>query len=416
MTKKIIIILLVCAIPLVTTGLCVVYYLSSRGQGVKNIPSLLPASALLTSVYALVLFLMVTYYYYKNKELRFKVDTSAGRMEGLVRQNRDLQGRIELLAAAREVGLILNEDVEFKTILQKVLEITANLTGVQEAEEVTIFLKGELSDELLPRAQRKGNKTYFDDELKNRPLDWRNVKESFQYERLFILTESEELDFTMPLIADREPVGVMKIKTILEGTQQEKMEKTKELQLNLQEFVKIVSLAIKTPSLYTRTITDGLTNLFNKQHFLSQLRTFFEVAQRYKTELSLIMVDIDHFKLINDQYGHLTGDTVLKEVTALIDKNLRKSSSAYRYGGEEIAIILPNTPLNGARTTAERLRKKIKAKKLIADSGQTIKVTISSGLAVYEKGITDIRDLIRRADQALYRAKQMGRDRVEVWK
>lgn len=418
MLRKIIITLLACAIPLITLGLCIIHYLVPDDQGAhayKSYLSILVSLSLLTSIYGLFVLLLVIYFYHKNKELRLLITNSAKRAEGLDRQGRDLQARIDLLAASREVGLILNEDVEFRTILQKVLEITANLVGPREAEEVTIFLKDELSDELFPRAQRKENKTWFDDDLQNKALDWRNVKESLQHQRLFFFTDGEYLDFSLPLIADRESVGVMKIKTILEGTQSEKTGKIKILQDHLQEFIKIVSLAIKTPNLYTRTITDGLTNLFTKQHFLTQLRTFFEVARRYETELSLIMLDIDHFKSINDQYGHLTGDKVLKEIASIIVKNLRASSSVYRYGGEEIVIILPHTLLAGAHATAERLRKKIEARKFSTDEDEKIRVTVSLGVTAYEKGITDMRDLMRRADQALYRAKQNGRNRCEVW-
>jgi diguanylate cyclase (GGDEF)-like protein len=415
--KKLIIPLLVFALPLTTIGFCVIYYLSppEPGASAKSFPTVFISLSALTAFYTLCLILILVYLKDKNRDAREHIKSSAHREEDLVRQTHELQNRIELLAAAREIGLILNEDVEFKTILEKVLEITANLVGHEEAEEVTIFLKDEISGKLVPSAQRKDDRTLFDEDLQATQLDWRNVKESFEHGRLFFTADGETLDFTLPLIADRESLGVMQIKSLLEGSQQEKESKTKILQQHLQEFSKMISLAIKTPNLYNRTITDGLTNLFTKQHFLTQLHTFFELTKRYETPLSLIMIDIDHFKSINDNYGHLTGDIVLKEAAALIEQNLRASSSTYRYGGEEIALILPNTNSAGAQSVAERLRKKMEAKRFTSDNGDKIKVTISLGVSDYQKDMVDIRDLIRRADESLYKAKQSGRNQVQVW-
>ena len=126
------------------------------------------------------------------------------------------------------------------------------------------------------------------------------------------------------------------------------------------------------------------------------------------------MFDIAHFKKVNDTYGHLTGDVVLKGVSETLKATLRATSTAYRYGGEEIAIILPLSSKEDARVFAERLRKKIESQNFVSDTGQKLKVTISLGVAEYKAEMADFKELISQADTALYRAKQGGRNQTIV--
>ncbi len=160
-------------------------------------------------------------------------------------------------------------------------------------------------------------------------------------------------------------------------------------------------------------IRDHLTGLYNHNHFYLHLDEDFMRAARYRTPLSLIMLDIDYFKDINDTQGHRAGDMVLKELAMLIKKTVRKSDIVARYGGEEFAIILTNTKLAGAADEAERLRKKIEAYEFRAFPH--IRVTMSLGVAAYpHKEISSGGDLVTRADEALYRAKHGGRNRTVV--
>lgn len=424
-SRRIIIILLVCAIPLTTLTLVTVYHFSSAYQS-PQFPHtfwlLLGSLAALTSIYALFLAFLMALLNRKQKKQAAKITTLGKTNKELLSYNRDLQSRIDLLSATREVSLILNEDVDFETILKKVLEITAHLSGPEhsgkEAEEVVIFLNedGHAKTSLLPKAYRKWGKTYFEDELKSQSIDAQNVLEAFEHQRLFLASAGDEFNFTLPLVADRERLGVIKVKTLLEGDPQEKAEQTNQLQRNLQEFAQILALAIKTPSLYTRTITDALTGLFSKRHFFTQLETYFQLARRYKKPAALIMIDIDYFKQINDSYGHPTGDLVLKEMAKLIERRVRATSSAYRYGGEEIAVLLPNTSGKGAHTVAERIRKKIERHRFPHYNGKRIKCTISLGIAQYNATMEDARELVTRADNALYQAKQTGRNKTCIYK
>ena len=425
MGKKIFITFVVCAIPIATIIITLFYHSSDAYQSphfFKTFPPLITALAALTAVYSLFLAVLIAVLNWENRKLKNWTRKTEATNEEMRSQNRELQTRIELLSATREISLILNEDVDFDAILEKVLEVTDHLLesinppraipGQSDTDEITIFFKDTISDQLNPKAQRKQNQTYFENHFKKIPADATNVKEAVEHNRILFLTEGRELDLTCPLVADREVIGALKIKTVIVGTQEEKSTQIRLLQTTLQEFVKILALAIKTPDLYQRAITDGLTNLFAKRHFLAQLHTYFEISRRHNEPLSLIMMDIDHFKNINDTYGHLTGDIILKETAKLLKDSIRATSSAYRYGGEELAVILPNTPLAGAMTLAERLRKKIDARKFTSHEGEALKITVSFGVAEYQKEMGDMKELLHQADTALYQAKETGRNKV----
>jgi two-component system cell cycle response regulator len=158
---------------------------------------------------------------------------------------------------------------------------------------------------------------------------------------------------------------------------------------------------------------DSLTGLHNRQAILGKLREIINHAKRYKKNFSLIMLDLDHFKKVNDRYGHLTGDDVLEKVAALIGRNIRNTDVAGRYGGEEFIIILTQTDLPSASDVAERIRKVIERAEMRDSAGNVFSITVSQGLSGWEPG-EDAYSLISRADEALYKAKENGRNRVEI--
>ncbi len=160
---------------------------------------------------------------------------------------------------------------------------------------------------------------------------------------------------------------------------------------------------------------DGLTGLYNHRFFQELMDKEVSRAKRYKRPLSLIMLDIDHFKKINDTYGHPQGDIVLKTISRIIKDSIRASDIAARYGGEEFAIVLPETDRNGAESVSERLRRKIASEKINLN-GNVVFVTVSLGVAVVERfnDRIDKNKIIEVADSALYRSKNTGRNRVTV--
>lgn len=163
--------------------------------------------------------------------------------------------------------------------------------------------------------------------------------------------------------------------------------------------------------IYRMTIIDGLTQVHVKRYLLEALDKELMRARRHQRELSFLMIDIDHFKKINDVHGHLAGDHVLKEVARLIQQRIRRDEVLARYGGEEFAIILPETTLEGGCALAEGLREKIEESRFVFQ-GETIRVTISIGAAVLIEEHRTSLDLIKKADEKLYEAKRAGRNRV----
>lgn len=156
---------------------------------------------------------------------------------------------------------------------------------------------------------------------------------------------------------------------------------------------------------------DALTGLLNRGAFDQQLAVEFERARRYGRPLALVMVDVDYFKGINDRYGHVTGDRVLSAVGQQLKSGLRGCDYAGRYGGEEMAMILPETALEGAWLAAERVRASIESM-VVHDPGVVLRVTVSAGVAVLTDAHADVNALIASADAAMYQAKRQGRNRT----
>lgn len=174
-------------------------------------------------------------------------------------------------------------------------------------------------------------------------------------------------------------------------------------------------LLLKMRFLYSETeylsVTDGLTGLYNRRHFEYNIEREFLRSQRYNSDLSLALVDIDFFKKVNDTYGHQFGDYVLKEISGIISLSFRKTDMIYRYGGEELAIILTETSMENASIPLERLRKKVSEHKF-SYNGQETNMTISIGLSTNTKLLKTQREFVEWADKALYKAKQSGRNKV----
>jgi diguanylate cyclase (GGDEF)-like protein len=159
--------------------------------------------------------------------------------------------------------------------------------------------------------------------------------------------------------------------------------------------------------------TDGLTGLVNRRVFGAHLAARLREAQRYRRQLSLLLLDVDHFKKVNDTHGHPAGDTVLRGVAMLAAAQARETDLVARYGGEEMALILPETDLGGARAIAERLRAAVATAEHATDQGP-LRVTVSIGVATWPGSGQTADELLAAADRALYRAKQSGRNRVEA--
>jgi two-component system cell cycle response regulator len=166
-------------------------------------------------------------------------------------------------------------------------------------------------------------------------------------------------------------------------------------------------------AIYQMVMRDGLTEVFNRRKFQEEGAREVARATRHERPLTLLMFDIDHFKVVNDTYGHLCGDSVLKQIAARVSDLVRPEQIFARVGGEEFAVLCPETDSDGAAKMAQRMRDVFAAKPF--DCGAvTIVVTCSFGVAGVGAGTRGLEDLVAAADRALYRAKNLGRDRIEV--
>jgi diguanylate cyclase (GGDEF)-like protein len=189
----------------------------------------------------------------------------------------------------------------------------------------------------------------------------------------------------------------------------------RELEESLIESSRHIAMAIKRDEDIERALTDGLTGLLKKEKFVIDLREAFAATAEGGESLALLMVDIDHFKKVNDTYGHLTGDLILKGVASVLRRKIRNADVAYRYGGEEMAVLLPGADLQAAAATAERVRQAVETTRFFGEKGEHVPITLSVGVAQREVGLQSERELIERADQALYASKDGGRNKVSTW-
>jgi two-component system, cell cycle response regulator len=166
-------------------------------------------------------------------------------------------------------------------------------------------------------------------------------------------------------------------------------------------------------AIHDLAMRDGLTEVFNKRKFDKELEREFARAKRYERELSLILLDLDHFKAVNDTYGHIAGDFVLKELSTRISAVIRAEQIFARIGGEEFGVICPESGTQKAGLLAEKLRDIVSREKLRA-SGSSISITCSFGVAAFSSKMTTAPDLFAVADKALYLSKRRGRNRVSI--
>ena len=193
------------------------------------------------------------------------------------------------------------------------------------------------------------------------------------------------------------------------------------LRVALLDYLVNVSRELKNPkvieiSIYESTersaVTDGLTGLANHMHFRQTARRELIRSKRYRLPMSLVLVDLDNFKRVNDTFGHLGGDRFLVKMAALARESLREIDTAARYGGEEFAFVLPDTPRTGGFVVAERVRARVEAHHRRRKGQST--TTLSGGIATFPEDGSDVETLLARADEALYRAKAAGKNRIAL--
>jgi diguanylate cyclase (GGDEF)-like protein/PAS domain S-box-containing protein len=338
---------------------------------------------------------------------------STGRVVGVIETLQDVTTRRRAEAALQENRSFLAQIVDGSSVPSFVIDnehlvthwnrACEMLTGVAARdmigtrEQWRAFYKSErpvMADLILSGALEQDVDRFYHGKFRPSTL----VRGAFEVEDFFphFGESGRWLFFTAAPLRDAAGKFIGAIETLQDITEQKRAEQ-----------------ALKESELRYRTlsITDGLTTLYNSRHFYEQLGHEIERANRYQRPLSLLLLDADNFKQINDTYGHVEGDRVLQSLAQVIKSCLRSADSAYRYGGEEFTAILPEANIQAAELLAERLREAFATTPLKLSSGATIHSTVSIGVTQYVSQ-ESIQRLVRRADDGVYQAKSKGKNCV----
>jgi diguanylate cyclase (GGDEF)-like protein len=214
-----------------------------------------------------------------------------------------------------------------------------------------------------------------------------------------------------PLVRKGERIGVIELINKVTGAF------TRDDQALIEMTLNPLAIAIRTVEMFENaerlTITDDLTKLYNYRYLMTYLEADVKRCLRYKKKVSLLFIDVDGFKRINDTFGHLVGSQALAEMGQVFRRIVRETDVVGRYGGDEFVIVLPETPLNGAMVIAERIRKKVEECEFVAQN-LSIRLTVSLGVANCPKHTLTAEGLIKKADAAMYRAKELSKNSIKV--
>jgi len=342
----------------------------------------------------------------------------------MVEKQRQLETHIQDLTDLIGVARTVVSTLEIDQVLQTVLESARSFTGMpagmlavynESSDRMILHVHTGLSSDVVRQEcwplQGKGDRL-----TQEAMSDF-----SIRY-RSDIACTSEAVDdilrregiravVCVPLAAHNKPVGVL----YLYDTK-ERQFKDRQLDL-LALLASFAAMAIDNASLHSRTklmaLTDALTGLYNNRYFMQVFPHELIRARRYMKPLSLVMIDVDNFKKLNDTYGHPKGDQVLAAVGNILAGSLRAADFSFRYGGEEFTVVLPETRLEGAFMVAENLREKIsKGVTPLLGRSAVQTVSVSLGVASYPSDGTTTDQILAHADHCLYQAKRQGKDRV----
>lgn len=325
-----------------------------------------------------------------------------------------LQLMLRRLQAAYRATAVMHSQTELDDILQSITRIAAEELDYGNA---AIFMKdhqgnfnlfsstGYLADLPSGYVIKAGEGVVGWAAERREPIVVSDVSKELRY---IPGAKGARSQITLPLLVAGEVQGVLNIES-------EKLAAFSiEDQKALLALAGQAAVAIEKAKVLAKTrhlaITDDLTGLYNYRFFKQKLREEIARSRRFGSELTLLMLDMDDFKKINDALGHPTGDRVLQEVGGIIRNIIRETDTPFRYGGEEFAILLPQTGSQGAMEVAERLRQAIQAVPFLGPTGAVIQATVSIGIATYPVDARSWGDLVSIADSAMYRAKHEGKN------
>jgi len=337
--------------------------------------------------------------------------------------NLALSERLARYQGLREIGESFSAKIQLEEIYQLAVDTAYDV--IPDSDMALLFMVDERSHKLLLVASKMSsrlpaikskNGDIFDRWVfkERQPLNVTDVETDFRFDYRPLSTERPFKSLiSVPLISQSRIIGILRING-------REIDTYSFDDLRLLDFISdVVSSAVNNARLYSTTeelsIRDSLTEFYNHRYLRQRLEEETKRAQITKTDLSLIMFDIDHFKDYNDKYGHSAGDKVLLGISRILKRNIGKGGIVARYGGEEFVIILPNTPKVTARLLAEHIREDISSFVFTLRRKET-RVTISAGVVAYAYAdkVVDDEELIKKADFCLYKAKKEGRNRICV--
>jgi len=336
-------------------------------------------------------------------------------LNGLDRDN--LEKMVFDLQNLLEIALSLSSNLEFDSLVESILYICI---GQMIVDKAAIFLNSNLENDDLTLYMSRGYTLEPDLKIISKSnlinclysncgiIDSERARELMMSDPSTMETfDKLKPEIIIPLKSKNSINGLIFLsQKIIENSYTEQ-----DFQF-LEKMAKFASIAVENSRLYRMATLDRMTGLFIHHYFQERLIEEIKRSERTGTPLTLMMADLDHFKNINDTFGHPQGDIILKGTASIIHQNIRGFDIASRYGGEEFAIILPETDISAADAIAERLRKKIEDSSYTINQ-KNVNVTISIGLAQFDHSIDkNGMDLIKRADTFLYSAKTQGRNRV----
>ncbi len=315
--------------------------------------------------------------------------------------------QVDHLSTLREIGLAINATLELDDTLRQIAEV---VQGATDVGRLTLYLPDPGGHTAYPVVAKYGRDLITKDRLEEERVTLHGslLGESMRTRLVIFDASPIESAAYVPLIAKNTAVGVMVLEDLREG--ESFSEEERDL---FQSIGSQIAVAIHNAQLYAMAVTDGLTGLYVRRYFDLRMQEEFDQGRRYQRSFSLLLFDIDHFKKFNDTHGHQTGDAVLQQFARLLQENTRKADICCRYGGEEMAVILPETRLEEALVLANKLCLRIRNKTFVSPDDHALRVTTSIGVAEFSEDHTAPEDMVHDADEALYAAKENGRDRVE---
>lgn len=327
----------------------------------------------------------------------------------LHRRNQELMRQVDHLSTFREIGLAISGSLELRETLPLIARV---LQGALEVRRITIYEWHDEEDIFRPLIAMYGADLIGSERLEEDAVRGRGTPMARCIEARRVMLDTSPSGFSaafVPLVAKNKPLGVLALEAPLDDEPFDADDAAL-----FQEIGSQVAIAIHNNHLYALAVNDGLTGLFVRRYFDLQLRDLFAKAQRYQRPFSLMLFDIDHFKAFNDTHGHQTGDQVLKQFAQLLRQSTREADIVCRYGGEEMAVLLPETEEDEALVLANKLCRKIREHVFHGMDGQELKVTTSIGVAGVNPNHSAPEEMVEACDGALYEAKRNGRNRVEL--